>query len=38
VVTLDVIGKSVSVDLNTVDFETFGPQHLPGAESRRVPG
>jgi transcription termination/antitermination protein NusG len=37
VVTLDLIGKSVAVDLNTTDFEAFDPQTLAPAESRRLP-
>jgi transcriptional antiterminator NusG len=37
VVTLDVIGKSVAVDLNANEFEAFGPQSLCLAESRSVP-
>ncbi len=37
VVSLDTIGKSVSVDLETTDFEAFSPQHVAQAESRRVP-
>jgi transcriptional antiterminator NusG len=37
VVTLDVIGKSVAVDLDGTEFDAFGPQSLSPAESRRVP-
>jgi transcription termination/antitermination protein NusG len=37
VVTLNFIGKSVAVDLDATEFETFGPQSLSQAESRSVP-
>jgi transcription termination/antitermination protein NusG len=36
VVTLDLIGKSVAVDLNATEFEAFGPQSLSLAEPRSV--
>lgn len=37
VVTLDLIGKSVAVDLEATEFEAYGPQSVALAESRRVP-
>ena len=37
VVTLDVIGKSVAVDLDATEFETYGPQRLSLTKSRSVP-
>ncbi len=37
VVTLDVIGKSMAVDLEATEFEAFGPQNLSPADSRSLP-
>jgi transcription termination/antitermination protein NusG len=37
VVTLDLIGKSVAVDLDASEFERFAPQSLSLAQSKRVP-
>ena len=37
VVTLDVIGQSVAVDLDATQFETFAPQSLSRADSRSLP-
>jgi hypothetical protein len=37
IVTLDVIGKSVAVDLDATELETFGPQSLSLAKSRSLP-
>jgi transcription antitermination factor NusG len=37
VVTLDVIGKSVAVDLDATEFEAFGPKSMSPAELRGMP-
>jgi len=37
VVTIDLIGKSVAVDLDALEFEAFGPERLSLAESRSAP-